>query len=244
MPKLRKARLEQFTKCIQKWKKHGGNDLVVVLGTGSYGHPVAKKFKLEQGLPRSSSGFKRWEGVVETRLSVMRLLTDVSRIFMENEIPVFSVSPAAIYANGKLTVTALEKAISNGLVPVLHGDMVFDSTDGALIYSGDNITVDVAKALKADEIQFVTQGDGIFFDDKKVDMITARELADVLVKKSKEKAHSKYADVSSGFFGKLGACLEYIPKNGTRIYDGEKLNNFKRGFTENEGGSLIVRTFN
>lgn len=241
---LRKVRLEQYSELIGQWHKSGARDLVIVLGTGSFGHPIAKKHHLEKGLKKSDKVFDRWRGAIETRLSVMDLLMKVSEILFKIGVPVFPVSPAGIYCEGELDISIVRKALLNGLVPVLHGDMVFDGGDGALIYSGDNVTVDVAKALSADEIHFVTKGDGVFFGGEKIERISALDLADALVNGSKQKMDEKFADVSAGFFGKLGACLDYVPKRGIRIYDGEMAENFKRGFLDDRGGSLITATFN
>jgi isopentenyl phosphate kinase len=239
-PTLQRARLRQFARTINTWLK-SGNNLIIVLGTGSFGHPIAKKYNLEDGLPTGGNSFDKWEGATKTRLSVMRLMLEVAEILLNAGIPIFPVSPGNIFKENGIDCEVVATAIKNGLVPVLHGDMVFDKSRGCRIYSGDNIAIDLASLLKAEEIHFVTKGDGIFIDDVKVDQIKAVHLAEFLIKKKLEKIADN--DVSMGFFGKLGACLEYVPQGGIRIYDGEKHENFSAGFMKNEGGSLIVPTF-
>jgi isopentenyl phosphate kinase len=216
------------------------NNLSIVLGTGSYGHPVAKKFQLDKGLAKKNSILKSWEGTIKTRLSVIQLAHDVAEILLENGVPVYPISPGNITLNGKINSVLVKEILDNKLVPLLHGDMIFDKTNGTRIYSGDNIIIDLAKLLNADEVHFVTKGDGINIDGLWIKEIKATKLAELLVLKQGEK--NSLTDVSYGFYGKIGACLEYVPLKGIRIYDGENIKNFINGFEKNDGGSLITPT--
>jgi len=240
-PRMRKERVRNFAKVIHKWLDQSNNRLAIVLGTGSYGHPLAKKFRLDKGVSKTGSiDQSKWKGVIKTRLSVIRLMEYVTDIFLEAGIPVYPVSPGDVYFNVTMDAKIIGDILDNGLVPILHGDMVLDDSRGAIIYSGDNITIDLARIFEADEVHFATEGNGITLNGKHVPQIRSQELVNLMMKKSKDKI-SNVTDVSSGFLGKIGACLEYIPKKGIRIYNGSDIADFKRGFLENKGGTLIER---
>jgi isopentenyl phosphate kinase len=166
------------------------------------------------------------------------LLNEVTLLCLNGGIPVYPLSPAALIVDNHLQTDIIEKALHHKLVPLLHGDIVFDRDKGVSIYSGDQAVIDVGKAVNADELHFATDGDGIIIKEITIPEISAGALEARLAEFEKDKSGS---DASGGFAGKLRHCLQYIPAKGTRIYDGSNIENFKNGFLHNKGGTHLTK---
>ncbi|XP_057494047.1 isopentenyl phosphate kinase [Actinidia eriantha] len=138
---------------------------IVVHGAGSFGHFQASKSGVHKGSlnrPLVKAGF------VATRISVTSLNLEIVRALAREGVPSIGVSP---FACGWLTrernissadVSTVAKAIDSGFVPVLHGDAVFDASQGCTILSGDVIIHHLAEQLKPEFVVFLTDVLGVY----------------------------------------------------------------------------------
>lgn len=207
-------------------------DLVIVLGAGSFGHPLAKKFRLKEGL---SGDFN---GALLTHASIEDMQNTIIGNWLKMQLRVVACSPMVGFLDGKVEAAGIEKIIEKGLIPVLHGDVVFDQEKGVRIMSGDEIVIELARQMKANQVVFVTNGDGLF--DEKNQTIEKINKTNLMKKISFLNKKTNGADVTKGFYGKIEWCVRYLPEAGIRIIDGNIHQNLKKGLLENQGGTLIL----
>ncbi|MGA9840662.1 MAG: isopentenyl phosphate kinase [Thermoplasmata archaeon] len=140
--------------------------LVVLHGAGSFGHPGAKQFGLASAPPPSQTPGHRARGAAIVATEVRRLHLMVLRALVAAGVSPASV-PIATHARnreGKLAqfdATPFRGALDRGLVPVSFGDVVPDDRWGASILSADAIAREVAGALRAQRVVFVSDVPGI-----------------------------------------------------------------------------------
>ncbi len=193
--------------------------LIVVHGGGSYGHPLANRYHLDQGLKDISQLL----GFAETHQSMLALNKLVIEEFVEHKLPAVSFPAMNMWTtkDGRIaegSPTQVEDALRRGFIPVLFGDTVFDSTRGVAILSGDQIINYLVKPLKPKMVIIGTDVDGLFTADPKthptarfIPKLTSQNVDPVL----KGLEGAKVVDVTGGMRAKVTELLEiasYTPK--------------------------------
>lgn len=168
VPKIRISTIKKLSKEIFNIQKLGYK-LILVHGAGSFGHPLAKKYKLTQGFINKRS----YEGFYKTILSMKRLNNLIIGELHRARIPAVGLSPHGFIfqKNGRLLnfdISVIKNLLDYNLVPVLYGDPVLDTKIGCSILSGDVIIPYLAKKLKAKRVIFLSDVDGIFDDNPKI----------------------------------------------------------------------------
>ena len=182
----------------------GTTDRTVVLvhGGGSFGHHHA-----------SEHGVTTAEGThdptaVRAIHGAMRRLNDavVDALAAEGvpAVPVHPLSVASRDATGTLSLPtgAVETAVGEGFVPVLHGDVVTHAGVGATILSGDELVAELARRLAADRVGLCSAVPGVLDADgeviRRIDSFEA--VTDAL-------GASDATDVTGGMAGKVETLL-------------------------------------
>lgn len=196
--------------------------LVVVHGAGSFGHHYAAKHGVSV-----TEGTRDVTAVREVHDAMVRLNQVVVAELAANGIPAIPVQPLSIGArdaDGALTLptAAIERQLSEGFVPVLHGDLVAHEGTGATVLSGDELIVRIATAVGADRVGVCSTVPGVLDEDGTVvDRIEAMaDVASVL-------GESDSTDVTGGMAGKVAALLELDVE--AAIFGPEDLDAFVRG---------------
>ena len=114
--------------------------LVLGHGSGSFGHQAASQFDTRQGV----SGAEAWRGFAEVWYQASALNRLVVEALHRAGLPAVTFSPAASVTahDGKVFIWdtyPLQSALSNGLLPVIHGDVVFDEVRGGTILSTEDL---------------------------------------------------------------------------------------------------------
>ncbi len=137
--------------------------LVLVHGGGSFGHPMASKYKIAEGYrnPRQLIGFAL------THRAMERLNAYVVDALQQAGVPAMAMQPSAcaVVENGRIKsmeLTPLRKLLDLGLVPVLYGDAVPDLDKGMSILSGDQLVVQLARELGANRAILGVDVDGVY----------------------------------------------------------------------------------
>lgn len=163
------ARTDVISRIADEIYETGLRNLVIVHGGGSFGHPLAQKYLLKDG-------FKNEEQVIgfaETH----HVMTVLNGLFMDaliwRGIPAVSIAPSScvITRNGRIQHfedAPLLRSLEMDIIPVLYGDVVFDSKLGFTVLSGDQIVSYIAQKLKASRIIIGVDVDGLYDDDPKV----------------------------------------------------------------------------
>ena len=130
-------------------------DLRLVLGhgSGSFGHQAASQFDTRRGV----SGPEAWRGFAEVWYQASTLNRLVIEALRRAGLPAVTFSPATSVTahDGKVFIWdhyPLQSALSNGLLPVIHGDVVFDEVRGGTILSTEDLFVHLARQLNPERI--------------------------------------------------------------------------------------------
>ena len=186
--------------------------LIIVHGGGSFGHPVAKRYKINKGYKDSSQiiGFSKTHQAMTTLNNLI-----IDSLIGQN-IPAIEIQPSScmITKSGRIQVMEqrpLTKLLRMGFVPVLYGDAVLDADTGFAILSGDQLVSTLAIQLNARHIIIGTDVDGICTADPKIDL-SAKLIHHISLSELKKLqpnvGKAKVTDVTGGMFGKI---IELIP---------------------------------
>lgn len=138
---------------------------IIIHGAGSFGHFQASRSSVHKGGLETTLGKA---GFVATRISVTRLNHEIVRTLASEGVPAVGVSPFSAgwstenRALKQSDVAMLKKILNAGLIPVLHGDAVFDSFQGCTILSGDVVLRKLAQELRPTHSVFLTDVPGVF----------------------------------------------------------------------------------
>ena len=193
--------------------KVSNDNLILVLGGGSFGHQTAHKY----GYGEEKVPIRRLlEGIGPIRENMTKLSTFVSDEFTRNGINSVVLPPFTHVTldNGKISsypTDILEKSLISGYRVITHGDVCFDQKLGASILSGDTIIVYLAKALKAKRVLIGTNVDGVLEQNPKdalnpkiVPVINQSNRKDVL----QLAGDSNSTDVTGGMYKKITELLQ------------------------------------
>lgn len=191
--------------------------LLIVHGGGSFGHPVAEAYGIKKGYQRP----EQLRGFLET-VSAMRRLNDlVVSALGESGLPVIGIPTYCTVTtnDGEIETCNFEpifSAMDIGLIPVMHGDAVFDRKLKFTILSGDALASYIARKLKAKQLIFAVDVDGVYGLDRN----TSQRF---LIEELTEKVHMsiKYeqaeGDVTGGMFYKVEEALS-AARHGVEVY--------------------------
>jgi isopentenyl phosphate kinase len=145
-----------------------GEEFILVHGAGSFGHPLAKEYKLKDGYKKES----QIPIVAKVHEDVRALNLNVIKAMGELGISAASLPPSSLveFSNGdlkKVNARPFRHHLEMGVVPVTFGDVVPDTSRKFGICSGDDLMMHLAKELKPRIAIFVTKVDGIYTGDPK-----------------------------------------------------------------------------
>ncbi|MCS6769238.1 MAG: isopentenyl phosphate kinase [Candidatus Caldarchaeum sp.] len=191
--------------------------LAVVHGAGSFGHPIAKRFRLNQGYRQQ----EQLEGFVKTVQSVKALNQMVTEAFIETGVGAVGIPASLLFIAKKNVIETAHldlifSALDLGIIPVTCGDVVFDRETRFSILSGDDIVVYLAKALKANRIVFATDVDGVYEFDRTTGRKTLIGRLDYRKHVSLSYGDVEGDDVTGGMFYKVEAAFEAV-KAGVKV---------------------------
>jgi len=179
--------------------------LAIVHGVGSYGHPPVIQHKLYKGFISESQLLP----ISCTQSEVNELRRAVTACLQDEGVPVnlFHTSSIATARKGqivKMDLEAVKGFMSIGMVPVLGGDMVYDTEMGFSVGSGDQVAAILARELKATDLIFATDVAGVYDADPKVNS-GARPIKEISLSNPQElaKAKDNERDASGAMRGKL-----------------------------------------
>ncbi len=194
--------IDRLSHEIAEFKSGSDSSIILVHGAGSFGHPQAMKYKLNQEFNA--------RGAYLTHVSVKKLNSIVLESLNNAGVPSLPVHPlnSCLLDNGKLVHFQLEPIkvmLERGIMPVLHGDVVMDRRKGAAVLSGDRIIPYLALELKASKIGAGSNVDGVLDENRNViKKITPQSFPDM----KKHIKGSTSTDVTGGMLGKVSELLE------------------------------------
>ncbi len=163
---------EKTVRRLAKEIKNSGEKVIVVHGAGSFGHILAKKYKLDKGFIHD----KQVKGLAVVQKDVKNLNLKVVNCLLHTGInPVSIPSSAVVECRNKkiekINVDVFKKYFKLGLTPVTFGDVVIDRKISFCIVSGDLLMLELARFFKPKKSIFVSDVDGVYMDEKIMDKI-------------------------------------------------------------------------
>jgi isopentenyl phosphate kinase len=208
------ARTQVINRLAEEIQQANVQNLIIVHGGGSFGHPTAQKYDIKAGLREENQKF----GFAETH----HLMTVLNGLFMDSlvwhNIPAVSISPSSCITteNGRIQRfedAPLKMLLKMGFLPVLYGDAVLDTKLGFTILSGDQLISVLATRFNAERIIIGVDVDGLYSSDPKVEKnakmfthLTSEELK----KLQNTLGKPTVCDVTGGMFGKIAELLPVI----------------------------------
>ena len=139
-----------------------GLPLLLGHGSGSFGHWQANRYGTREGV----RGWGAWVGFARVAASAARLNQLVTDILIEAGVPVLPIRPSssARCRDGVLVhldTLPIKRALDNGLVPLVHGDVGLDEIRGGTIISTEELMAYLAPELRPGRILLLGETPGV-----------------------------------------------------------------------------------
>jgi isopentenyl phosphate kinase len=176
-----------------------------------------------------------------------RLNRYVIQALHEAGVPAMTFSPAAsVWSEDgrvvKWDLTQIAAALESGIVPVVHGDVVFDRARGGTILSTEDLFVHLARELHPARILLAGLEEAVW-----ADFPARRHRVEVLTRESFDAIRSGVgeshgADVTGGMQSKVEQMLglvEQVPGLQALIFSGEGDGNLEKALKGEHIGTKI-----
>jgi isopentenyl phosphate kinase len=230
----------QISKALQETA-----DLRLILGhgSGSFGHQAASRFGTRDGV----SGPDAWRGFAEVWYMASALNRLVVEALRNTGLPAVTLAPisAVTARDGQVAtwdLTPLKAALANGLLPVLHGDVVFDEARGGTILSTEGLFAHLARQLHPERILLAGLEAGVWEDFPARTRLIREMTPKNFAQQATDLGSSIGTDVTGGMQAKVTemlALVEQVPGLEVLIFSGEELGNVRLALEgENPGTRL------
>jgi isopentenyl phosphate kinase len=223
-------RLAAIAQAIAAWRE---DEVILVHGAGSCGHPEAKQHHLDIGLDQNNK-----QGIYVTHHAVRTLNDAVVSALRASGAEAIGIHPldACVANNGRIIsfeCGAVELLVQHGIIPVLHGDVGMDRSRGACIISGDQLVRYLPQVMQIDRIGLATDVPGVLDGSGSVVPRIDRASACAL-----DIGTSGNTDVTGGMRGKIEELLA-LADSGivSHIFHVSRLSDFLAG--REHGGTVV-----
>ncbi|MFX1302892.1 MAG: type 2 isopentenyl-diphosphate Delta-isomerase [Promethearchaeota archaeon] len=211
---LREEILEKCLNQIIESKK----PIILIHGGGSFGHPIAKKYQISQGLNKSVKD--QIIGLSKTHETMNNFNSIIIKKLLDKGYPAISIQPSSIFIKdfnqiNIKTIEPIEKLLELRIMPVLYGDIILSWDSYFSILSGDQIILKLCEKIqnfKISKVIFAIEKDGIYIEDngktKLALKLKTKDLAELKLANLDQKI-----DVTGGIKGKLETIKEIINFN-------------------------------
>lgn len=197
------------------WHSHPQSQLIIGHGSGSFGHVYAARYGVHRGIPPGGN----WMGYALTARAAVRLNRIVVDALLAAGLPALALQPSASLQStqGQITswdIRPIENALTHGLVPVVHGDVAFDTAQGSAIISTealfahlvDHLTIQPRRLLLVGETAIHTADPFVQPHAERVAVVTPANIDDVLTM----TGGARGTDVTGGMHSKLRLMWQLV----------------------------------
>lgn len=186
-------------------------DLKLVLGhgSGSFGHVAAARYGTRQGVTSEEA----WRGFAIVSDAAARLNRAVVAALLDAGIPAVGLQPSAsaTCADGVIINLALDTpvraALAAGIIPVIYGDVAFDSVRGGTIMSTEEVMMSLARTVTPAWLLLAGETAGVYdAQGQVIPLIDPDNLSAVLP----ALGGSRGTDVTGGMSAKVKQMLDLI----------------------------------
>lgn len=252
------------TQIARSLQTQPGLHLVLGHGSGSFGHTAAKEYRTRDGpapllLPTTSAkmggvarraeGGGYWRGFVEVWYQASSLNRYVIQALHEAGIPAMTFSPvASVWSeNGQVAewdTSQIKVALENGIIPVVHGDVIFDRAKGGTILSTEDLFEHLARELRPGRILLAGLEEAVWVDfparRHKIEVLTRESFNEI----SSGVGEASGADVTGGMQSKVMqmlALVEQFPGMRALIFSGEGEGYVEKALKGENIGTLVTK---
>ena len=224
-------------------QENDGIQLILGHGSGSFGHQAANQFGTRNGV----SNPEAWRGFSEVWYQASTLNRFIVEAIRSAGLPGVTLAPfPAVIANDGNVIcwdlTPIKFGLEKGLLPIIHGDVVFDTTRGGTILSTEDLFSYLAPHLNPNRILLAGLEDGIW-----ADFPTRHHLLKEMTPESYKvlasgMGQSLATDVTGGMDSKVAGMLSLlprIPKLEVLIFSGGVPGNVHRALMGENPGTLL-----
>jgi len=210
------ARTQIITRLIEEIFDSETENLILIHGGGSFGHPSAERYGIKDGYTNEAQKI----GFSETH----HFMTMLNGLFMDalvwHHLPAISIPPSSCLVTENKRIQQFDDSsmlsyMKMGFLPVLYGDTVLDSKIGFTILSGDQLAAYLAIRMNAAKVIMGTDVDGLYSCDPKTDGSAERfshlNLAEFRDLQTKIGGPT-VPDVTGGMRGKIAELLPVAEK--------------------------------
>ena len=218
--------------------------LVIGHGAGSFGHYDALRYGTQDGVT-SSDGWRRFARIASATTRLNHIVFDA----LESVgLPIIRWQPSAsaICEDGNITSLAtptIKAAVHHGLVPLVHGDVAFDTVRGGTILSTEVIFRYLAMFLRPKTILLAGLDQGVlegYPHGKTVGVITPRNYSSISIALKPPSS----PDVTGGMDTKVSEMLSIVktqPKLQVRIFSADQPGVLRDALLENNITCTTIR---
>jgi len=217
--------------------------LILGHGSGSFGHYSGKKHRTREGVSTKAE----WKGFAEVKHDAAMLNQIVMDGLRDAGVAAIAFPPSASIIANNRTITKwdlsfITSALENNLLPVVYGDVVFDSTLGGTILSTEELFLYLARELNPVRILLAGIDRGVWEDyptcTKLIKEITPSNYPSLLDNISSSSA----PDVTGGMAAKVNQMLELIqdfPELSIQVFSGMEPGNITKTLSGEILGTMI-----
>lgn len=226
---------------IGKILKQVAGPMIIAHGSGSFAHTSASKFG-------GKNGYSSRLGIATVARDAMAINSIVVSALIELKIPAISLRPMSFLTSSKGILknsfySPLELTLSQGLVPVVYGDVIWDESWKSTIFSGETILSQIAVFLQSKggfniRIVELCDVDGVLDKDGKV--------IPEITQKNWELINSDVTaptanDVTGGMRHKIEEALLLAKQHiASQIVNGQDTQLLKKVLLENKPGGTLI----
>ena len=199
--------IQSFIRTISQNQSILKNKLILVLGGGSYGNGVPIRYNLQ-------NSSHSWQDIDLAMMTVKMFewMTKISMICRDHDLPCypFQTSSYLVSEKGKplrFFVEPIIRVLSMGLIPVLSGDLVFDSLEDFVIFSSDGIPELFIEKINVKRIVMLTNVPGVLSYSSNLPLTIPSITKETYKIILEEVGASEQQDVTGGMKNKVKALL-------------------------------------
>lgn len=206
---FREDHLTRLVSEVVRFRQQSKTKLIIAHGAGSFGHEAAARYRTKEGIKDSQSLL----GMAEVTSIAQDMNSRVIAEFLKQKVPAVALSPRAMLVTKKqklenMFADAINDILTVNGLPVLFGDVVFDSVQGWTIYSSENVLTAVSTVLKDNfrikKLLLVSDTDGVYDQNHEtIPEITAKNFPKV----KSAIGGAEGFDVTGGMRHKVEAAL-------------------------------------
>lgn len=213
-------------------------------GSGSFGHVPARQFATRHGVHTT----EEWAGFVEVWRQARQLNQIVLEEFLQAGIPAIAFPPSAIITSaGGVPISAeiepIRSALRAGLIPLVAGDVIFDSELGGTIFSTEDVFMALSPKFQPDRVLLCGKDAGVFQDYPACTRIIPKITPATFARLDSSVSASSSIDVTGGMREKVALMLKLVerhPQTQVVIFSGQEPGNLLQVMTGAVLGTLIA----